>query len=63
MTMTMTTLIEDGTNMCWHLALRTWVTVSRPETWIGLECSWLMEGSGNTVRGQYVKICAEVASE
>ena len=68
MTMTMTTLIEDGANMCWAsgpAGMSDGVMTPRKasETWIGVERSWLREGSGNAERRQYVEICAQVTSE
>ena len=66
--MTMTTLIEDGSNMCWAsgpAGMGDGVMTPRKasETWIGVERSWLREGSGNAERRQYVEICAHVTSE
>ena len=68
MTMTMTTLFEDGSNMCLAsgpAGMSDGVVTPRKasETWIGVERSWLGEGSGNTVRRQYVEIRAQVTSE
>ena len=64
--MTMTTLIEDGANMCWAAGpagMSDGVMTPRKasETWIGVERSWLRESSGNAERRQYVEICVQDA--
>ena len=63
MTMTVTTPIEDGSNMC-QASGRAGMSdgVMTPRKNIGNLGSWLRRTSGYTVRRQYVEICAKVTN-